>query len=109
MNKISDQLIKALYKHETIVALLVFAAFWSAFLLSTGTVTSGYHLPDDHLVLLMNRELSRNNAFQVAANWVTHDLHDIGRFRPVYDIQRVFSIQILGANFVLLSLLSLTM
>ena len=109
MNKISDQLIKALYKHETIVALLVFAALWSAFLFSAGTVTSGYHLIDDHLVLLISRELSRDNAFHVAANWVTHDLHDIGRFRPVYWIQRVFSIQILGTNFVLLSLLSLTM
>ncbi len=102
-------LIKALHKHETIVALLVFAALWSAFLFSAGTVTSGYHLIDDHLVLLISRELARDNVFQVAANWVTHDLHDIGRFRPVFWIQRVFSIQILGANFVSLSLLSLIM
>jgi hypothetical protein len=109
MNKISDQLIKALYKHETIVALLVFAALWSAFLFSAGTVTSGYHLIDDHMVLLISRELSRDNAFQVAANSVTHELYDVGRFRPVYCVQRVFSIQILGANFVSLSLLSLTM
>jgi hypothetical protein len=109
MNKISDQLIKALYKHETIVALLVFAALWSAFLFSAGTVTSGYHLIDDHMVLLISRELSRDNAFQVAANSVTHELYDVGRFRPVYCVQRVFSIRILGANFVLLSLLSLTM
>jgi hypothetical protein len=109
MNKISDQLVKALHKHEITVALLVFAAFWSAFLFSAGTVTSGYHLMDDHLVLLINRDLSRDNAFQVTANWVTHDLHDVGRFRPVYWIQRVFSVQIFGTNFVSLSLWSLTM
>src|SRR5215468_6685468 len=106
MNKISDQLIKALYKHETIVALLVFAAFWSVFLLSAGTVTSGYHLMDDHIILTTSRYLSQNNVFQMMANCIQGDLHF--RFRPVYCL-RVFSIQIFGTNFVSLSLLSLTM
>jgi len=100
-------LIKALHKHETIVALLFFAAFWSVFLFSAGTVTSGYHLMDDHFVLLINRELSQDNAFQVAANCIEKGLTI--RFRPVYCLQRVFSVQILGTNFVLLSLVSLTM
>jgi hypothetical protein len=107
MNKISDQLIKALYKHETIVALLVFAALWSAFLFSAGTVTSGYHLIDDHMVLVINRQLARDNVFQVAANWVTHSLYDMGRFLPVYSVLKVFSIRIFGANFALLSLVPL--
>jgi hypothetical protein len=101
--------IKALHKHETILALLAFAALWSAFLFSAGTVTSGYHLIDDSLVLLISRELSRDNFFQVAANWVTNDLYNIGRFRPVFWVQRVFSVQIFGTNFVSLSLWSLTM
>ena len=104
---LSASLIKALYKRESIVALLVFAAFWSVFLFSAGTITSGYHLTDDHLVLLINSNLSQNNVFQVTANWIDRDLNI--RFRPVFWIQRVFSIQIFGANFVLLSLLSLTM
>jgi Dolichyl-phosphate-mannose-protein mannosyltransferase len=107
MNKISEQLIKPLYKHGTIVALLVFAAFWSVFLLSAGTVTSGYHLMDDHGILMISRDLSQNNVFQVMANCIQGDLHS--RFRPVYCLHRVFSVQILGANFVSLSLLSLTM
>jgi hypothetical protein len=102
-------LIQALHKHETIVALLVFAALWSAFLLSAGTVTSGYHLLDDHVVLGISRDLSQNNVFQVMANCIENDLHNIGRFRPVFCVQRVFSIQIFGTNFMLLSLLSLTM
>ena len=96
-------------EHETILALVVFAAFWSTFLFSAGTVTSGYHLIDDHLVLVISRELARDNVFQVVANRVSHELYDTGRFRPVYAVQRVFSIHILGANFVLLSLLSLIM
>jgi len=99
-------LIKALHKHETSLALLVFAAFWSVFLLSAGTVTSGYHLMDDHIILLINRDLSQNNVFQIMANCIQSDLHV--RFRPVYCL-RVFSVQILGTNFVSLSLLSLTM
>jgi hypothetical protein len=100
-------LIKGLREHETILALLVFAAFWSTFLFSAGTVTSGFHLIDDHMVFLINRQLARDNVFQVAANRVTHQLYDTSRFLPVYSVFRVFSIRIFGANFVLLSLLPL--
>jgi hypothetical protein len=104
---LNTSLIKALHKHETTLALLVFAAFWSTFLFSSGTVTSGYHLIDDHMVLVINRQLARDNVFQVAANWVTHQLYDTGRFLPVYAVLKVFSIRIFGANFALLSLVPL--
>jgi hypothetical protein len=104
---LNTSLIKALHKHETTLALLVFAVFWSTFLFSSGAVTSGYHLIDDHMVLVINRQLARDNVFQVAVNRVTHQLYDNGRFLPVYSILRVFSIRIFGANFVLLSQLPL--
>jgi len=100
--------IKALHKHETSLTLLFFAGFWSAFLFSAGTVTSGFHLIDDSLVLFISRDLTENNVFKVMANWIEDDLIN-GRFRPVFPLQRVLSVQLFGANFVLLSLLVLTM
>ena len=94
-------------RYEVIISLLVFAFLWGAFLIYSGTLTSGYHLIDDHEMLRISQDLSTSNPLIVSADWIKTDL--VARFRPMYYIHRVFSIWLLSTNFPAQSVLLLGM
>jgi hypothetical protein len=96
-----------IFRYEFIISLLVFAFLWSGFLIYSGTLTSGYHLIDDHEMLRISDDLSTSNPLSVSVDWVKTDL--LARFRPMYYIHRVFSIWLLGTNFTAQSVLLLGM
>ncbi len=99
--------VKFLRKYELWVSLLVFFSLWAGFLAYSHTLTSGYHLVDDHEMLSISQDLVGSNPISVSIKWITSDLN--ARFRPVYYIHRVFSIWLLGTNFQSLSILLLLM
>ncbi|MCK9613791.1 MAG: hypothetical protein M0R16_13000 [Bacteroidales bacterium] len=67
----------------------------------TGTVTSGYHFFDDHEILNINNELSKNSFTTVALNWVKSSFDS--RFLPLFYFHRVLKTQIFGNDFTALS------
>jgi hypothetical protein len=92
-----------LLKKDALVSLMVFVAFWGVFLTYTGTLTSGYHLIDDWTMVHTAQNLSRSNPISVAAGCIQDDFRL--RFRPTYCVHGVFSLWLLGLNFIGLSTL----
>ncbi len=93
--------------NNPLLALIIFSVFWILLLSSTGTLTSGYHLIDDHEMIRINADLQHSNYFNVTADWLSRDLGL--RFRPVYIIHRVLTVQLLGVNFLAFSIQSLVL
>ena len=63
----------------------------------TGTVTSGYHFVDDHEILRINNDLSKESFFTVTAKWIKSDLTI--RFRPMFYLHRILVSKVFGNNF----------
>lgn len=90
-----------------VLPLIIFTLFWAGVLIYTGTLNSGFHFVDDHEMVRISDDLSRGNFFQVSADWI---IRDFGlRFRPVYYFHRVLSVQLLGTNFLALSIQNLVL
>lgn len=95
-------------KYKKKEAALIFAFFTIlvfGLLIFTGTITSGLHYVDDHEFihydLLMKAD--RSNLFGCLKEVVQFDLSH--RFRPLYNILRVFLIAVIGPDFFLASIL----
>lgn len=74
------------------------------FLLSSGTLTSGYHFVDDHEIVKMKSELKSNSFFEVSKKWVEEDVRTNTRFRPFYYVHRVFETKLFGSDLVIWSI-----
>ena len=87
-------------KHKNYyTALLFFAIFWLAFLGFSGTLTSGFHLTDDHEIVRINNDLKTQNTLFVAKKWMKNDQVSTHRFRPLYFFHRVMETKVFGTNF----------
>jgi hypothetical protein len=84
---------------EALTILLFWTLVWGSILLSSGAVTSGYHLVDDHQIIFFAHKLSdvEFNVFDAIKECVSTDLKV--RFRPFYYIHKMFIVSILHANF----------
>jgi hypothetical protein len=90
-------------KKDFIVAgILVVYVFLFFFI--TGTLTSGFHFVDDHEVIKIKHNFNESSYLNVTKNWVKEDLHNNGRFRPLYYIYRVAETKIFGSDFTLWSI-----
>lgn len=90
-----------------IFAFIFFSLVWFGLLFSLGSISSGYHLVDDH------EAINISYSFQTGATWMSEvqnfihrDFFGIVRFRPMYAILRVSEIQLFAANFFAWSLLT---
>ena len=94
--------VKAALKYEGLLSLLVFVLFWGGLLLSSRTLTSGYHLIDDWELLTMSTDLHHSGLLTLTANSVQNDLTI--RLRPWFYIQRILTLWLLGFNMTLLNI-----
>ena len=67
----------------------------------TGSVTSGYHFMDDHEILKINDDLSRESFATVTLKWVKSSFDS--RFLPLFYFHRVLKTKIFGNDFTALS------
>ena len=68
----------------------------------SGTLTSGFHLTDDHEMLAINQLVNSSGWYNTIKDVITNDLNI--RFRPFYFLHRVTIIKIFGTNFYFLSI-----
>ena len=92
-------------RYEHILSLILFALSWSALLIYSGTLNSGYHLIDDWELPAINESLHESGLFAVTTDIVRMDL--MIRFRPWYYTQRIFALWLTGFNITALSALQL--
>lgn len=82
--------------------LLIVFVCWLAILVFTGTVQSGYHLMDDHMFYEIGDEIQSNGLFKTMERILSEDF--TLRFRPLYWVIKLVSIQLLGKTLVFHSL-----
>jgi hypothetical protein len=80
----------------------VSATMLLAFLLVTGTLTSGFHFIDDHELLRIDQGLGNRALFESMVAIVHNDLGF--RFRPLFFVHRVLQVKIFGPDFLALSI-----
>lgn len=78
------------------LALGAIAAFW-CWLFSSGALTSGYHLMDDHEIIRIVDDLDGRGGARVAWQWATNDF--VMRFRPLFYFHRVLQAELFGDHF----------
>ena len=89
--------------------IIAFMAFLYVFivLIGTGTLTSGFHLADDHEILLIT-ERYHNGSYtwkHIFSKGLSNYLGEDNRFRPLYISLRFLRTAILGTNYVAWSVL----
>ena len=97
-------MLKFMKKNEYLLVSLFFALMVFSLLLSTGTITSGWHMVDDHEFLEYQIELSRSEGtvFTCIPKALEEDIGS--RFRPLYYIFRVILTTFFGSNLVVWSI-----
>ena len=97
-------MLKFMKKNEYLLVSLFFALMVFSLLLSTGTITSGWHMVDDHEFLEYQIELSRSEGtvFTCIQKALEEDIGS--RFRPLYYIFRVILTTFFGSNLVVWSI-----
>ena len=83
-----------------IVSLFFVSIF--AFLYFAGTLSSGYHLIDDHAMLSLKNSLINDHFWKTAFDFIKNDLNI--RFRPLFYLFYTSEVQIFGINFLSLSI-----
>lgn len=81
-------------------AALLFAGIF-LFLIYTGTLTSGYHLVDDHGMISIKSTLEKESFLKTSVDCIKNDLNL--RFRPLYYLYYISEIKIFGLDFLALS------
>jgi len=84
-------------KFLDIYAIILITVLVILFFTITGTVTSGYHFTDDHEIVRITDDLSKESILTVAAKWIKRDLSI--RFRPMYFFHRILETKVFGINF----------
>jgi hypothetical protein len=74
------------------------------FLSVTQTLTSGFHLVDDHEIIKIKYDLKEASLGAVIKSWVKEDMNSINRFRPLYFANRVLMTRVFGSDFFFWSL-----
>jgi len=93
-------MLKSIAKHKNYyAAFLFFALFWLALLGFSGTLTSGYHLTDDHEIVGTNSDLKFESTLTVMEKWMKNDQFGTHRFRPLYILHRTLETKVFGTNF----------
>lgn len=82
---------------DYIIALTLAILFIYGILQKSGTITSGYHLADDHELIRMEFGFKNGSALgQSIIGWVVGDFH--WRYRPLYWVERVLGSFFLGSE-----------
>lgn len=91
-------------KQEFIIVVLLFVLLVFGIILGMGTLTSGYHLVDDHEFLkwVYQMEEEGESVFEIIRSEVKMDLSI--RYRPIHIMARVLETGIFGINLVYYSL-----
>lgn len=84
-------------KKERWVALGIITAIFTAIIVVTGSLMSGYHLVDDHEMFQAVKQLKSQSVFSLCVDSVVMGLSN--RFRPLYNIERTLEAAILGTHF----------
>jgi hypothetical protein len=79
--------------------LLTILIGWFIILAFTGTIRSGYHLMDDHMIYSIDDQIQKHGLFQTIDRILSEDFTI--RFRPLYWVIKILSIHFLGANLLL--------
>lgn len=79
-------MIKKKYRENAIVILIAIVLIFGI-VIFTGSMSSGYHLIDDHWAYRIASELQQSNIWEVMFRRVNEDL--VWRFRPLYEIEQV--------------------
>ena len=94
------QIIKKLSKEQIILIVVVLFIF-PAILLTTGTISSGWHFTDDHeTVMLVEQKIESGVPFWQAF-WRAYLIDITHRWRPAYWFLRVLGAYVFGANYVM--------
>lgn len=86
-------------KQNLVKSFFFFLVFWFAFLGLAGTLGSGFHLTDDHQIIVYSETVKDSGALRTAVDWIAEDIGRIGRFLPVYYIHRLLQVKFFGADF----------
>lgn len=86
---------------KDILAIILIVTLSITYFGITGTVTSGYHFADDHEILIINDNLSRESFTTVTLNWVKWSFDS--RFLPLFYFHRALKTKIFGNDFTALS------
>ncbi len=88
--------------NKNLIAFSLYLIFWISFLSITGTLTSGYHLSDDHEAITFRAYMDENGFVKTYEKAMREDL--ALRFRPFYYLHRITLIAVFGTNFFLWSI-----
>lgn len=81
---------------EYLITMFIFGAIVFGLLIVTGTLTSGIHLVDDHEFFSIQASIKSEGVVKTLINFMGKDLGY--RFRPLYWVERVFGVFILGCR-----------
>lgn len=84
------------HKVEKWIVLVVLVLLWLGIFQLTGILTSGFHLTDDHEIVLFNDLLKKKSIFSLISEQVKIDLAT--RFRPTYYPHRILVTSLIGTN-----------
>lgn len=104
-NKIDDKIEKMDDKWELFIITIISVLLVFGVVIGMGTITSGFHLVDDHEFLSWTYQMKHENfrVWNIIAAWIKSDLS--ARYEPLYYTNRILSCYIFGTNLVMLSLL----
>jgi hypothetical protein len=84
------------HKTEKWIVLMVLALLWLGIFRQTGILTAGFHLTDDHEIVLFNDLLKKQSVFSLISEQIKIDLAT--RFRPTYYPHRILVTSLIGTN-----------
>ena len=80
---------------------IFFALFWLAVLGLSGSLSSGFHLTDDHQIIGFSKSLKTSGFVDQAIDYIRGDIAAKGRFLPLYDLHRLIEVKLFGTDFFL--------
>ena len=92
-------------KKEYLITFILFSFFVFILLLSTGTITSGWHLVDDHEFVRYGLYMNSPDGSLLSCIKNVLQTDFASRFRPLYHILRISATAVLGTNLVAWSVL----
>lgn len=81
---------------QKLLAFFTFLLLWFGLFYFSNILDSGFHLTDDHEIVLFNDLLKKQSIFSVISDQVKTDLAT--RFRPAYYTHRVLITSLIGVN-----------
>ena len=92
-----------LRRAESMIVFILFSLVWGWILVFSGSLTSGFHLLDDHEIISMSHQMqsSTDDFGTIMSGWVKRDLNK--RFRPIYYVHRIIEAKLFGGNLFLWS------